>query len=231
MTWAEIIETAGRRARLVGRGLPITSDIFDEGLTVLKTVINQLDGEGYAIPGMSTEITFTTVGGQSKYLLGPGGDADTRPLTIISMQFLLATNVWQTSRYEKIVVKNNQGPPYGYALNPTFPKSEIYFYLQPNQAYPVKLLAKIPMEDSVGDPACNLCDTPEYVPGFENAMIDLVALQWAEQNDKEKPALYNRASMARQFIMVNLKQQTPDLVSDSVSGQWPWNTNTSGVNP
>ncbi len=316
MTWAKLVETALTRSRLLGRGLSVNPELQEEAFTCLGVLFDKLDGMGLTMPVMSQTVTFNTVSGQAKYLLG--GDMDGgfssssvtigggekvfvmdsintplvpgqrvvldngstplytmtgkitavdgftvtvfvsgytgsgafttwnmivksyRPNAIISAQFLLSPGVTQTSTpipysqgalsYLKINVKNTLGVPYNYALNPAFPQSEMYLYNVPNQAYPFYLSTKVTMNDLLGDPNFNPAEEPPLNPGVSSSLIDLLALDLAEQNDKAKPALYGNAYKARQVLTVLLKNQIPDQILNAPSGIFPWNINEAGVN-
>lgn len=253
-TWREIVDQALTDSGLVGKNQPVKDTERQIGERLLSFLLDELDGEGIALPSYDQQIIFNTVGGQAKYLLGPDSNppftdaspASTfRPESIITGNATISTNpnvdiaLYEIDfpNYTNISVKSTQSQPYNYALNPTWPQAELYLYPTPDRVYPISLFCKVKWQftqtgtTEVGAPVENPTNVAQLPSGFSNALKDCLAFKIAKSYELETEQLRLSANQGK-FLMASrvMNQNTPDW-NKSPRGVFPWNIGISGRNP
>lgn len=243
-TWRALIAEALVRSGLVGRSQIPTANQFKDGETTLVFLLDELDGKGYALPAMSTDVAFNTVSGTAKYFLGEGDEAEADPIRPIFIQTatvniggVSATYVPMTEisfqNYKVISIPSTQSQPFNYAINPKYPQMELYLWPTPNQVYPINLTCKVRWVDTVGDPTLNPFVDANVPPGFYNGLTDVLALKLAERypgGRSDDSTLMNKAQTA-EFMMLQYTAQQLKANVPQRAGVFPWVTGLSGVNP
>lgn len=243
-TWGKIVSLALFRSGLVGAGQIPTTAANKQGFDTLELLLDELDGEGLALPDYPTDLVLSTVANEYIYYLGQGNQTSAiplRPEQIISaeIQVSLTPNsqpVWlplqplSFKSYKKITVPSNQGQPQQWAINQKWPQSELYLWPNPNQVYQIRIHAKVKWASSVGDPECNPCAVAEIQSGYVTALVDVLALKLAENNRLETSTLQNKASKARFLMTTYVAPQIPD-VEGMGPDAYSWNIIRAGSNP
>lgn len=243
-TWGKIVSLALFRSGLVGTGQVPTAAANKQGFDTLELLLDELDGEGLALPDYPTDLILTTVSNQYIYYLGKGDQPSAipmRPEQIISAEIQVASTdqnfpVWlplqplNFKSYKKIAVPSTQAQPTQWAINQKWPQSEMYLYPNPNQIYQIRIHAKVKWASTVGDPECNPCAVAEIQSGYVTALVDILALKIAENNRLETVTLHNKSDRGRFLMTTYVAPQIPD-----VEGMGPdafsWNIIAAGRNP
>lgn len=240
-TWTEIINLALVRSGILGRGQIASASIIQDGMKALMLLLDEWDGNGMALPNFSTDITFNTVAGQAQYLLGPGtpNAYSVRPESIVTGTVTVSTNPISNvslvemsyPSYTLIPVPSTSGQPWNYAVNETWPQSEVYLYPTPSQVYPITLTCKVKWAATVGSPDLNPFDEAEVPSGYANALVDNLSLKLAETYRLDTPTLRNKAANARMMVALAVANQNRANTPNLPVGLFSWNILTSGRNP
>ncbi len=215
--------------------------------TRAKNLLDELDGEGIALPVFSTAVEFYTVSGQNKYVLGTGSDASPassiRPETIIdgeieinagSQPVYLPLTEGTFPQYRKYIsVPNNPSQPWNYYLNPGWPQADLYVWPTPNQVWKLRFTTKLKWVDTLGlDPTVSVYSDAELPSGFTNAFTDMLAYKLAKWRRLETDELRN-ASTQGKFVMATYtwKQNYALRKATNAPTAFPWNIIRAGMNP
>lgn len=158
-----------------------------------------------------------------------------RPESIINAYFLLAPTQRQPMfemdfrEYLLIQIPSNQGQPWNYSINYTYPLMELYLYNCPSQVWEVTLSCKVKWVDSLGDIYAHLNTIAQLPSGYLSAFADNLALKLAQRNRLETDTLVGLARDGRFSIQSQLANQTP--ISQPGAGIWPINVLYAGINP
>ena len=79
-TWEEILTDALSLSGILGEGQVVDASMLENARTRASKLLDELDGNGIALPVFSTDVEFNTVTGQTEYNLGgffPGGTSST----------------------------------------------------------------------------------------------------------------------------------------------------------
>lgn len=235
-TWGKIVSLALFRSGLVGAGQIPNAAVNSQGFEALELLLDELDGEGLALPDFPTHLIISTIANQYIYYLGQGDQTAAipfRPEQIISAEIQVSSTpdgqpTWiplsqlTFKAYKKIPVPSNQGQPQQWAINEKWPQSELYLWSNPNQVYQIRLHAKVKWSATVGDPSCNPCTVAQIQSGYVTALVDILALKLAENNRLETTVLERKARKARFTMTVYVSQQVPDI--DSMAPDYfSWN--------
>lgn len=242
-TWEELFYNSLSQAGKLGTGQVPNAAMYAEAQAYTKLVLDELDGEGLALPVMDIDISFNTVAGQFVYVLGTGPnltpDNPIRPETVLTARLELqggSLPVYQIlapmafKNYRQQQTPATQSTPFQYSINPKWPQMDFYLFPTPSQTWEIDLTAKVRWIDIVGNPACQPCDIAQLNSGFTNALTCLVALRLAEKDRLDTPVLHNKAMQGKYFMMTQVWGQVPDL-DTSVPSAFPWDLVTAGRNP
>lgn len=253
-TWRKLIEQALIESRLVGVGQPITAADFQRGEDLLDLMLDEWDGSPLSLPPFDTQISFNTVSGQSKYVLGPDSNppsSDASPADVIRPEIILTCTVdlgggveipvveypGGFANYQLASVKGTSSQPVYYALNSLWPQSNLHFYPTPDKVYPVQLTCKVKWANTqtgttqVGDPSDNPYNNAQIPSGYASAVMHNLALRIAERYTEPTAYLINNASNGRfQIMSENYHQLKPDVTRNPM-GTFPWVIGDAGVNP
>lgn len=240
-TWTEIINLALVRSGLIGMGQVPDASLQVTGKNALALLLDEWDGSGLALPNFSTDITFNTVAGRARYLLGPGTPTDfaTRPETIVTGICTISTNPTVNTTmvpmsypaYTMIPVPSTASQPWNYAVNQTFPQMELYLYPTPATVYPIVLNCKVKWSATVGDPVLNPFTDAEVPSGYTTALVDNLALKLAESYRLETTTLQNKAKTARGMVGLAVYEQSEAARIKMPVGLFSWNILKAGRNP
>lgn len=240
-TWEQVISLALVRSGLVGRSQPIKAVDNAIGESTLGLLLDELDGQGYALPNFATDVNFVTVANVAKYWLGQGVEVEAnsiRPEQIITATVTISTGPdvnmviapISFQEFKKIAVPDVTGYPYNYAINETWPQMEIHFYPVPLTAYPIRLTSKVKWQDTVGLPEDDLMAEAKLASGYANALVDMLALRLAEPYRLETETLRQKDTNARFVIANYVAQQINKKRSELPIGVFPWNIGYSRKN-
>lgn len=244
-TWEELFCNSLSRAGILGTGQVPNAGMYALAQSYTKSVLDELDGEGLALPVMDIDISFNTVSGQFKYVLGSNltnpvpPDAPVRPETVLTVRLELQAGnqpVYQIlapmafKNYRQQQTPATQSTPFQYAINPKWPQMDFYLYPTPSQVWQIDLTAKVRWVDIVGNPACQPCDIAQLNSGYTNALTNIVALRMAEKDRLDTLVLHNKCAEAKYFIMTQVWGQVPDL-DTTVPSAFPWDLVAAGRNP
>lgn len=241
-TWEEIIRLSLFDSGRVGEGQIPTADQFVIGRNRLSLLLDELDGQGMALPNFDAQIEFNTVADQARYLLGPGTPYayPVRPETIITGTVNVSGGpvaTWLTMvpipypDYQMIPVPSTSGQPWNYAVNETWPKMELWLYPTPSGIYPVKLTCKVKWADTVGWPDLNPFSVAEVPSGYANALVDMLTLKLAEPVRLQTETMQNKSRNARTMIALAVANQARNGASRMPIGLFSWNILKAGYNP
>lgn len=242
-TWEEIFTNSLFRAGILGRGQIMTASMLAEAQSTMKLLLDELDGEGLALPVMSIDVAFNTVVNQEKYVLGKGvfdpPANPIRPETVLTgtveiesglQPVVVPLSPMAFVNYRTIPSPKVTGQPFQYSINPKWPQSDLYLYPVPSQIWPINLTCKVRWVDTVGDPACNICAIAQLNSGFTNALTDIQALRLAENNRLETSTLQKKADKGKYLMTQQMWNQHPDLESRAPDA-FPWTLVQAGTNP
>lgn len=187
---------------------------LQDAVTTLSMMIDTWSTERLFVSKVAQE-TFSFVGGQQLYTMGPGGDFDTqRPLFIESVAVRITYNTPQQvdipcpilnqDQWARLSVKNTQGvfPTRVYA---SFDDTNVslYFWPVPTTAPQVYITSWKPLVD------LNTADLDiSLPPGFKEALMYNLALRLAPTYGKEPSGM-----------VVGLAQSTKSKLKASISAQ------------
>ena len=245
-TWEEIYTDSLSLAGVLGQGQLVDAAMLDSAKTRAKNLLDELDGEGIALPVFNVDVVFDTVSGQNRYVLGTGSDLNPanpiRPETIIdgeiqitpgSQPVYLPLSEISFPQYRRnISVPNNLSQPWSYAVNPAWPQSELFLWPTPNQIWQIRFTTKVKWVDTVGDPNANVYAFASLPSGFTNAFTDMLAYKiakWRRLQTKELLDAYNQGK----YLMATYSwRQNYDLgKGNNAPTAFPWNITRAGMNP
>lgn len=244
-TWEEILTDALSLSGILGEDQQVTASMLADARTRASKLLDELDGEGIALPLFSTDIEFSTVSGQAKYVLGTGSDSSPaspiRPEQILNAEVQIqggVNPVWiplQRISFmdyrDYITVPNNQSMPINYTWNPKWPQGDFYLWPSPNQIYRIRTACTLKWIDVVGNPDLDWYADAEIPSGYTNAFTNVLAYrlaQWRRITDsdgnlrsKEKTGLYTMKAYSFDKVpRVNTKPSA-----------FPWDISRAGINP
>lgn len=246
-TWEEIYSDSLSLSGILGQGQLITAALFNDAKTRAKNLLDELDGEGIALPAFSVDVEFDTVPGQGKYVLGTGSDASPanaiRPETIIDGEieinsgaqpvYLPLTSITFPQYRHNISVPNNLSQPWNYAFNPKWPQADMYLWPTPNQVWNIRFTCKVKWIDTLGyNPNDNVFSFAELPSGFTNAFTNMLAYKLAKWRRLGTEELKNASDQGK-FVMATYtwKQNYALRKTDNAPTAFPWNIIKAGMNP
>ncbi len=245
-TWEEIFTDSLSLAGILGQGQIANAAVMNDAKIRAKNLLDELDGEGIALPVFDLDVEFNTVSGQSKYVLGTGSDLSpanpVRPETILDGEiritggdqpvFLPLTEITIPQYRRNISVPNNLGQPWNYAFNPAWPQADLYLWPVPNQVWQIRFTTKVKWIDTVGDPNANVFAFAQLPSGFTNAFTDMLAYKLAKWKRLQTPELLN-ASTQGKYVMATYtwKQNYAIRKAAQAPTAFPWNIIKAGMNP
>lgn len=242
-TWEEILTDSLSLSGLLGQGQTVDAFMLSDAKRRASALLDELDGEGIALPVFSIDVDFVCVPTQANYVLGTGSDASPanaiRPETILTATVQIeggSQPVYMTlapisfDDYRKISTPQNQSQPFNYALNPKWPQADLYLYPAPSQEYPIKLTCKVRWIDVVTDPVTNPTSYAQLPSGYTNAFVNLLALRLAEWRRLDTDTLRSKASSGKYVMMTKTWDHVPDLDTQSAD-VFPWDIIKAGMNP
>ncbi len=240
-TWTEIISLALVQSGVLGLGQPVSASQSAYGLKRLNLLLDELDGEGLALPAFDSAIIFNTLVGQAKYLLGPGGGAayTVRPEQIITGTCTITSNPIVRNQlvpiayadYTLIPVPSNGGQPWNYSVNQKWPQMELFLYPVPSAIYPITLNCKVKWISTVGSPDLNPFTVAEVPSGYANGLVDILALKMAEPYRLDTDTLRLKAANARFMMTSMVYNQARSIQQTMPIGLFPWQIGITGRNP
>jgi hypothetical protein len=244
-TWEEILTDALSLSGILGEGQVVDPTMLESARVRASKLLDELDGEGMALPVFSTDIEFDTVSGQTRYVLGTGTDASPasaiRPEQILNMELQIQPGsqpVWiPMSRLsfmdyrDYISVPQNQSQPINYTWNPGWPQGDLYLWPAPNQVWRMRTTCTLKWIDVVGNPSNDWYANAELPSGFTNAFTDMLAYklaQWRRLSDSAGD-LKSKYTSAKYLMTTYSFNKVPRLNTQPSS--FPWNINRAGMNP
>lgn len=238
-SWDRMFTDALFRSGVLGQSEAVDASMLEQARQTANLLLDELDGEGIALPVFSLDVTFNTVTGQERYLLGPSGANSIRPETIIDAQlrltggdqpvfFDLVPLDFRAYR-EQIVVPKTLSQPINFAWNPAWPQGEFYLWPTPSQVWQVRLTAKVKWINVVGEPSDNIYADAELPSGYNNGFVDLLTLKLAENNRLDTETMRNKAARAKYLMATYTWSQTPEIPSGEASA-FPWNITQARAN-
>ena len=217
-TWVEVIRLALSASGVVGKGETVTAPDSQEGMDLLKLLLDEWDGIGLALPAFDIQVAFNTVANQAEYLLGAGSPNAyaVRPESILGVQVNIsqsATPIWNVlspldfASYQQIPVPSVTSIPFNYSVNPTWPQMSLNLYPTPNAIYPLRVLSKVKWSTTINAPDLNPFAYAEVPSGSVHALIDNLALKLAMKNRLTTQELVNKAYNARYMLTSALINQ------------------------
>ncbi|MES2367605.1 MAG: hypothetical protein V4563_17145 [Pseudomonadota bacterium] len=246
-TWEEIFSDSLSLAGILGQGQIIDAAMLDSAKVRAKNLLDELDGEGIALPVFSTDVEFDTVSGQNKYVLGTGSDTSPanaiRPETIIDGEIEIQPGAQPVylpltegtfPQYRKYIsVPNNPGQPWNYYLNPGWPQADLYVWPTPNQVWKLRFTCKLKWVDTLGlDPTVSVYSDAALPSGFTNAFTNMLAYKLATWRRLGTEELKN-ASTQGKFVMATYtwRQNYALRKVANAPTAFPWNIIRAGMNP
>ncbi len=246
-TWEEIFTDSLSLAGILGQGQIMTTPLLNDAKIRAKNLLDELDGEGIALPAFSVDIEFDTVSGQNKYVLGTGSDGSPaspiRPETIIDGEIQIEPGAQPVylpltegtfPQYRKYIsVPNNLSQPWNYYLNPKWPQADLYVWPTPNQVWKLRFTTKLKWVDTLGlDPTVSIYSEAELPSGFTNAFTNMLAYRLAKWRRLETDELRSASTQGKFVMATSTWKQNYAL--RKVSGgatAFPWNITRAGINP
>lgn len=242
-TWTEIISLALVQSGNVGLGQIATAQQASFGMKRLNLLLDELDGEGLALPAFDSDITFDTTAGVAEYGLGPDSGSNpvngVRPETIVTGTCVVSTGPTNRQQmvemsypdYTLIPVPSSPGVPWNYVINPTWPNMLVSLYPTPAAVYPIVFTCKIKWIDTVGEPSVNPFSVAEVPSGYASGLVELLTLKLAEANRLDTDTMRVKAANARYMMTSQVYNQNRSRMATMPMGIMPWNTGKSGLNP
>lgn len=243
-TWEEIYRDSLSLSGILGDDQEIDPAMLESAKVRARNLLDELDGEGIALPLFSTEVFFNTVSGQNRYVLGTGSDSPPanpiRPETVIDAEiriqpgsqpvYLELREITFPEYRSKILVPNTPSQPFNFAFNPKWPQAELYLWPTPSQIWQIRLTTKIKWVDTLGDPNANVFAQAELPSGFTNAFTNMLAYRLAKWRRLQTPELEEASSQGKYVMMANTWKQR---VNKSMGGAsaFGWNVTHAGMNP
>lgn len=239
-TWADIMSLALVRSGILGRGQVANASMQDVAIKTTGLLLDEWDGQGLSLPAISTDITFNTVVGQTKYLLGPGGTPANvvRPRSILTATLTIATNPVQRvpiqevgfKSYTLIPIPSTQSQSFTYSIDPKWPQMEFYLYPDPDKVYPIILNCKLKWSDTLTTPDVNPFAIVQAAEGYANALTDNLALKLAENYRLETATLQSKAAGGRYTIASAVMDQYRKTQDSTGIGVFSDTVIRSGIN-
>lgn len=241
-TWEGIEREALFRSGILGLGQIPSAENFQLAERSLCLLLDELDGQGLALPDFDAQIQFSTVADQAEYLLGPGtpNAYEVRPETIVTATVNTSGGpvaTWLTMfqipfpDYQMIPVPSTSGQPWNYAVNETWPQMGLWLYPTPSGVYPIKLTCKVKWATTVGWSDLNPFAVAEVPSGYAAALVDMLALKLAELVRMDTPTLQNKARNGRSMIALAVANQSRAAGNQMPVGLFSWNILKAGYNP
>jgi hypothetical protein len=245
-TWEEIYSDSLSLSGILGQGQIIDAATLDSAKARAKNLLDELDGEGIALPVFDIDVEFDTVPGQNKYVLGTGSDASPaspiRPETIVTGEiqiqpgaqpvYLPLTEITFPQYRHNISVPNNPAQPWDYALNPKWPQADLYLWPTPSSIWSIRFTCKVKWVTTLGDPNANVYAFAELPSGFTNAFTNMLAYRLAKWRRLDTPELKADSERGK-FVMASYtwKQAYQLRKANNAPTAFPWNVIKAGMNP
>jgi hypothetical protein len=236
-TWTEVIALALVRSGVVGLGQVATAAQAGVGMKALNLFLDKWDGLGLALPDFSVAITFNTVSGRARYLLGAGSPTDyaVRPETIVVGVVSSSPSADMMEIpfpvYQTISNPETTGQPWNYAINRTWPQMGLYLYPTPDAVYSISLTCKVKWISTVGQPELNPFAVAEIPSGYAEALVTNLALELAQMYRLETDTLINKAADSRFMVAAAVARHHRDVSASIPRGLFGIDILTQGRNP
>lgn len=242
-TWEEILTDALSLSGILGEDQQVDAAMLASARVRASKLLDELDGEGIALPVFSTDVEFDTVSGQSRYVLGTGTDVSPasplRPELILDGQIRIQPGpqpVWLPlsklsflDYRNYITVPGTQSQPVNYAWNPGWPQGELFLWPTPNQIWKIRLTCTLKWIDVVGNPADNWTGNAELPSGYTNAFTNILAFRLAQWRRIDDVNLRTKANQAKYVMSTYTMNHVPKPKSQPSA--FPWNVARAGINP
>lgn len=146
MNARQIIESAYRKIRVIGRGRAMTSEEAADGLAALNSMLNAWSADDLRVPFFTTE-TLTLTAGLNPHTIGTGGDlntaqpTDVKAATIVSGQTSFDLDLMAYDQYAAIPDKTTAGYPSRYYFERQESLGRLYFDYVPQEAFSLRLVS------------------------------------------------------------------------------------------
>lgn len=185
----DLIKSSLRLARVLAAGETPNADEANDSLLVLNDMLEDWSTERLAVWGAANE-TFTTVGGQATYTIGPSGNFNTaRPVRIADAYCTFGgvdfhIDMVNQEQYNLIAIKSMQQPIVEQMLYVNdFPLGRITLWPVPTAAIPLVLST-----DRVLTSPVTLATSLSGPPGYLKALRYSLAVELAAEFGMEAPA-------------------------------------------
>ncbi len=243
-TWEEIYRDSLSLSGILGEDEEINHTMLESAKVRARNLLDELDGEGIALPLFSTEVFFNTVAGQNQYVLGTGSDLSPanaiRPETIIDAEiriqpgsqpvYLPLTEITFPEYRRNILVPNTRSQPFNYAFNPKWPQADLYLWPTPSQIWQIRLTTKVKWVDTLGDPNANIFADASLPSGFTNAFTHMLAYRLASWRRLQTPELESKSTQGKYVMMAYTFKQRANKNVGGASA-FGWNVTRAGMNP
>ena len=242
-TWESIYSDSLSLSGILGQDQVIDPSMLADARIRASSLLDELDGEGIALPVLNIEVEFNTVAGQGRYVLGTGSDLSPanpiRPETLINGQIRIQPGAQPVfldldeitfPEYRRISVPNNLSQPFQYAVNPNWPQSELYLWPTPSAEWLIRFTTKVRWVDTVGDPNANITAQAQLPSGFTNAFTNMLAYKLAYWRRIQTPELLKAYEQGKYVMMSYTWRQNADKRKGPASA-FPWNITRAGMNP
>lgn len=242
-TWEAIYRDSLSLAGILGEDQELDPTMLANASTRARNLIDELDGEGIALPVLNVDVEFNTVPGQSRYVLGIGDDPTPanpiRPELIINGQIQIQSGEQPVyldldeitfPEYRRIAVPKNLSQPFQYAFNPAWPQGEMYLWPTPSSEWLIRFTTKVRWVDTVGNPNADITAQAQLPSGFTNAFTNMLAYKLAYWRRIQTPGLLDAYRQGKYVMMAATWRQNADKRKGPATA-FPWNITQSRMNP
>jgi hypothetical protein len=186
-----------------------SADEINDGLDSLNMLIASWANESLMIYARAWE-TFTLVGNQELYTMGPGGDFNTsRPLFINEAFYRIGTTDYQLSvvsqdvYFGNIIQKELNGMPMYICNDNAFPAVNLRLWPVPAGAYELHLMTEKALTSLTIDTTINL------PPGWERALVYNLAGEIApEYGQQPDQSVFKIAADSKKALKLQIARNT-----------------------
>lgn len=210
-TAINLITRALRRGRVIGRDQTAAAEDAADALEALNALLDLWWNERLAVYRIVQE-QFALVAGQASRTIGPGANFNTtRPVKLAAGSFIRRdgkdyplTLFENREDYDAIFDKTIQGIPEAMFYDPAFPTGTIYFYYVPDAADALFLNSYKRLES-----LATLTEEVELPPGYDNLVVNGLAVERAPEYGKEAPASVQRAFVKAMAVLKRANSPAP----------------------
>jgi hypothetical protein len=203
-------------ARAIGRDQTASAEDSADGLVSLNALLDVWWNDGLTVYQIQQE-NFALVAGQASRTIGSGGNFNTtRPIKIVDGCFVRRNGTDSKVRvlenraeYDAIPVKTTQGLPFALFYDPGMSTGTIYFYYVPDAADTIYLNS---LKRLASLSALNTAVT--LPPGYDQLIVDGLAIQLAPEYGLEAPASVLRSFAATRRVLEITNARVPVLETD-----------------